>query len=161
MKKRICSIFCMTILLMTLVFCLPAFAADKNLFPDPGFDGLGAISSGNFNIADSYQYLKGSVDGYQFAKRENGTGNPVVQLCGARSGACPVVVWNKVPFAVDNEATYELSFDFAMIESYGTHGSSYIDDPGVFQIFVGSEPALIPAVAERDAGEIAEAYDVT
>ena len=163
MKKRICSIFCMTILLMTLVFCLPAFAEDKNLFPDPGFDGLGAIgTSGESSyIADSYQYLKGSVNGYQFAKRENGTGNPVVQLCGARSGACPVVVWNKQAFVIDNEATYTLSFDFAMVESYGTHGSSYTNEPGVFQIFVGSEPALIPAVAERDAGEIAEAYDVT
>lgn len=64
MRKKTYSIFCIVILLMTLVFCLPAFAEETNLWYDGGFDNVNA--NGTTCLSDDYRNFCGTWNHYLY-----------------------------------------------------------------------------------------------
>lgn len=178
MKKTISFILCLAVLVSTFSFCMPMMAlefdggaetvanvqaADEtavglmgtNLWPDGGFDQLSS-SKGN-PVPQEYANLHSNIYGnYQLGVREksSGSGDIVVQLCGMRNGALPVAISNKVPFELDPDKSYTLSFDAAVAESYGFGGD--------IQIFYSTETYnAAPLLGITDPEEFAANRDIT
>ena len=137
--------------------------AAANFWPDPDLNELPQGDSQRIIGATGYKHITSSVGGYQYKVRDYGTADPCLQLCGARDQAYPIILRNTEPIEMDNQSIYTLSFDFSILESYGHNGSSYTNEPGVFQIFVSSDAKNMSDlnVKEKDAQIFANAKGLT